>query len=241
MRNPCGSDARLLVVNADDLGLSAGVNRGIFEAHERGIVTSASLMVRWAGLGEAVGYAKKTSALGVGLHLDFSEWAVADGEWRRLYAVVDVTDSAAVEREARRQLAVFCEAMGRGPTHLDSHQHVHRDSAVWPVVLKMARELGVALRHEGRVNYCGDFYGQDELGYAYHEGISAENLVRAIAALPAGVNEIACHPGYAEAGLATMYRGERAMEVAALCDARVREAVEESGVRLVTFAGVGKS
>ena len=40
-------DVRCVIINADDFGLSAGINRGIIEAHERGIVTSASLMVRW--------------------------------------------------------------------------------------------------------------------------------------------------------------------------------------------------
>src|SRR5437870_3779943 len=46
--------ARYLIVNADDFGLSPGVNRGIIEAHEHGIVTSASLMVRWPAAGEPV-------------------------------------------------------------------------------------------------------------------------------------------------------------------------------------------
>lgn len=47
------ADERHLVVNADDFGLSPGVNRGVIEAHEAGIVTSASLMVRWPGAAEA--------------------------------------------------------------------------------------------------------------------------------------------------------------------------------------------
>src|SRR3954454_6238462 len=79
-----------VVVNADDLGLSAGVNRGIFEAHERGIVTSASLMVRWAGAREGAAYAKANPRLGVGLHLDFAEWAIRDDQWVRLYQVVNL-------------------------------------------------------------------------------------------------------------------------------------------------------
>jgi hypothetical protein len=90
---------KLLVVNADDLGMSEGVNRGIIEAHERGIVTSASLMVRWGAVREAAAYAKEHPRLGVGLHLDFAEWCIRDDQWVPLYEVVYLNDTAAVRRE----------------------------------------------------------------------------------------------------------------------------------------------
>src|SRR5690242_15525033 len=125
---------KLLVVNADDLGLSAGVNRGIFEAHERGIVTSASLMVRWPAAGEGAAYAKRCPRLGVGLHLDFSEWTILEGEWKPLYEVVNLDNPGEVKAEVGRQLSAFLQMMGREPTHIDSHQHVHQDSRVWIIV-----------------------------------------------------------------------------------------------------------
>jgi predicted glycoside hydrolase/deacetylase ChbG (UPF0249 family) len=229
---------RLLIVNADDLGLSAGVNRGIFEAHERGIVTSASLMVRWGAVREGAAYAKAHPRLGVGLHLDFAEWCIREDQWVPLYEVVNLDDARAVRREVDRQVELFMHLMDRPPTHLDSHQHVHQDVRVRAIVEEAAKRLGVAVRHDGRVRYCGDFYGQDEHGLPYHEGIEAAALERVIRAAPEGVTEVACHPGYDD-GLETMYASERAMEVAALCDPRVRRAVEESGVRLVHFGEVG--
>jgi predicted glycoside hydrolase/deacetylase ChbG (UPF0249 family) len=226
-----------LVVNADDLGLSAGVNRGIFEAHERGIVTSASLMVRWGGAREAAAYAKAHPRLGVGLHLDFAEWAIRDEQWVRLYQVVDLDRPAAVEREVARQIELFWHLMDRGPTHLDSHQHVHQDVRARGIVEAAAKRLGVPLRHDGRVLYCGEFYGQDEHGMPYHEGIAASALERIVGCARPGVTELACHPGYDD-GLDTMYRDERAMEVAALCDPAVRRAIEAAGVRLVHFGEI---
>jgi predicted glycoside hydrolase/deacetylase ChbG (UPF0249 family) len=225
---------RLLIVNADDLGLSAGVNRGIFEAHERGIVTSASLMVRWGAVREAAAYAKAHSRLGVGLHLDFAEWCIRDDQWVPLYEVVNLDDPLAVRREVERQIDLFWHVMDRAPTHVDSHQHVHQDVRVRAIVEQSARRLGVPLRHAGDIAYCGDFYGQDEHGLAYHDGITAESLERVVRALPMGITEVACHPGYDD-GLETMYASEREMEVAALCDPRVRRAVAETGVRLVNF------
>ena len=55
-------------------GLSEGVNRGIIRAHEQGIVTSASLMVRYPAAAEAARYALQHPRLSVGLHLDMAEW-----------------------------------------------------------------------------------------------------------------------------------------------------------------------
>ena len=49
---------RRLIVNADDFGQSPGVNRGIIEAHQHGIVTSASLMVSWPAAAEAAAYGR---------------------------------------------------------------------------------------------------------------------------------------------------------------------------------------
>src|SRR5512135_2580948 len=94
---------RLLIVNADDFGLSPGVNRGILEAHRHGIVTSASLMVRWPAARAAVDAARAHPALGIGLHVDLGEWIYRDGQWVEAYRVVDSSDPAAVESEILRQ------------------------------------------------------------------------------------------------------------------------------------------
>ena len=64
---------RYLIVNADDFGQSHGVNRGIMQAHRRGIVTSASLMVRWLAASEAAAYAREHPSLSLGLHVDLGE------------------------------------------------------------------------------------------------------------------------------------------------------------------------
>src|SRR5712692_6069973 len=74
---------RYLIVNADDFGQSPGVNRGIVEAHDRGIVTSASLMVRWPAAAQAAVYSRKHPELGLGIHFDFGEWACRRGSWLR--------------------------------------------------------------------------------------------------------------------------------------------------------------
>ena len=98
---------RYLIVNADDFGLSPGVNAGVIAAHEGGIVTSASLMVRWPAALEAAAYAREHPRLSLGLHVDLGEWAYRDGEWTPLYQVIPTHDAAAVADEVARQLAAF--------------------------------------------------------------------------------------------------------------------------------------
>ncbi|MDP2726767.1 MAG: ChbG/HpnK family deacetylase, partial [Dehalococcoidia bacterium] len=63
---------RWLIINADDLGLSPGVNTGIIEAHRQGVVTSASLMANLPGTAEAAVMARENPELGVGLHLNLT-------------------------------------------------------------------------------------------------------------------------------------------------------------------------
>src|SRR3954454_12076531 len=100
MRPPSpGSTTRSLIVNADDFGQSPGINRGVIAAHERGIVTSASLMVRWPSAGEAAAYARDHPELSVGLHVDFGEWAYRNETWVPVYQVVETDDGAAVADE----------------------------------------------------------------------------------------------------------------------------------------------
>jgi len=229
------TDARRLVVNADDLGFSVGVNAGIVRAHAEGIVTSASLMVRAPAAEHAVAAAAAHPRLALGLHFDVAELVCADGEWRTAYEHVDAADAAAVAAELESQLNRFRELTGRAPTHLDSHQHVHRKEPVRSIMGVRARELRLPLRHHGRVRYRGDFYGQGRAGAPLPEAITAAALTRIVERLPDAITELCCHPA-ATAPPGAGYGAERVRELAALCDADVRVAVERAGVRLCTFA-----
>lgn len=225
---------RYLIVNADDFGRSPGFNRGVIEAHERGIVTSASLMVRWPAAAEAAAYARRHPELSLGLHVDLGTWICEDGEWRMLYPAVAVDDLPAVTAEVWRQLDRFRALVGRDPTHVDSHQHVHLRPRIQPIVAELARHLGVPLRHfAGGIRYCGRFYGQTADGQPLPGVISVDGLIRILRALPPGIVELACHPGYGD--IRTMYCDERAQEVAVLCDPRVRAALPGLGVVLASF------
>jgi chitin disaccharide deacetylase len=226
---------RYLIVNADDFGRSVGVNQGIIEGHEHGIVTSASLMVRWPAAAEAASYGRQREVLSLGLHVDLGEWIFRDGEWAPLYEVVAAHDAAAVSEEVCSQLAAFRRLVDREPTHIDSHQHFHLKEPVRSVVSKHARALGVPLRHfSSNIRYCGRFYGQTAEGAPLPNATDVEALLAILRSLPEGATELVCHPGKAD-DLETMYRSERALEVKTLCDPRVRAAIQAMAIELCSF------
>src|SRR5205823_9412427 len=132
----------------------------------------------------------------LGLHVDLQECEYRDGGWHVVYRVVDPDDERAVESEVARQLECFDALIGRPPTHLDSHQHVHTVEPVHSVLLGVARELGVSLRGVAPgPRFEGGFYGQTAHGDARPDGITVDALVAIVHALPAGTTELGCHPG----------------------------------------------
>jgi chitin disaccharide deacetylase len=232
------SGRRYLIVNADDFGMSAGVNCGIIEAYQRGIVTSASLMVRWPAARQAAAYAREHPPLSIGLHVDLGEWAYRDGKWAPLYEVASLEDREQVAREVAHQLAAFQELLGHNPTHLDSHQHVHRAEPVRSVLVDLARDLGIPLRHYSeRVSYCGDFYGQTGEGEPAAGWIEPGALSAILRNLPSGITELGCHPGFDD-DLVTAYRSERAKEVHTLCDPAVKAALAQEELELTSFSAL---
>jgi predicted glycoside hydrolase/deacetylase ChbG (UPF0249 family) len=235
---PSTAARRWLIINADDFGISGGTNAGIIAAHGCGAVTSTSLMVRWPAAARASETARRHPKLSVGLHLDLGEWAYRRGQWETVYSVVPLDDAEAVRKEIHAQLEAFRALMGKDPTHLDSHQHVHRDEPVRSLLVELGQALGVPVRScTPYIHYCGDFYGQTGKGEPLPEAVTADALVQVLLRLPAGITELACHPG-CDMSLATMYCRERWLEVRTLSNSAVHEAIDALRVELISFADV---
>jgi predicted glycoside hydrolase/deacetylase ChbG (UPF0249 family) len=217
---------KLLVVNADDLGYDPEIDRGILEAHARGIVTSATAMVETPFSARALGLAP--ASLGVGLH------AVLDPGARRVEA----------ERALRRQLAAFRALRGADPTHLDSHKHAHAAPDVLEAFAAIAAELGLPVRAidpgmRSALRARGVLTADAFLGDAARRPAwSRATLLAALASLGEGVTELMAHPGHAPSHARTSFGAEREIELEALCDPEARRALGASGVRLCHYAEV---
>lgn len=218
---------RQLIVNADDFGASAGVNQAILEAHETGVLTSASLMVHGAAAQEAAVLSAANPELAVGLH-----WDVVGEEDREF----PFDDRATVRREFESQLERFVELTGRAPTHVDSHRHTHMRPELRDFFCELAAPLGVPVRGDGRVHFIGGFYAQWEWGVTELAHVSVEALQRIMREeVGTGWTEIACHPGYVTPDYAPVYRSEREAELRTLTDARIPAWLEELGISLQSY------
>ena len=147
-----------LVINADDLGFTPGVNRGIFECAAAGTVTSASVMVNTPGFDDAM-QGRASVKLGLGLHLNLIDGAPLSGArslvnpatgdcWPFARFLARATAGAIAAADVRAEVTAQLrrlKAAGVTSTHLDSHRHTHVHPAIWPAVLEAARAEGVGV------------------------------------------------------------------------------------------------
>jgi len=152
------TDPPRLVVNADDFGLSTGVNRGILEAHTAGVVSSVSVLVNAPGWTDAVPRLRDLGpGIGVGLHLNLTmgrpvSWggSLSDARTGRFHTLGALVARAFAGRLDPGDVAIECAAQlarlrnaGLVVTHVDSHRHVHILPGVWGAVVETARAAGV--------------------------------------------------------------------------------------------------
>ena len=152
---------RRLIVNADDFGLTSGVNRGILEAHTRGVVTSATLMACGTKFQEAAALAANVPKLSVGCHVVLVDGAPTlnstevpsllagpTPSFRQSlirFASLATTgrlDHEQIESEVTAQIRKL-QAAGIRVSHLDSHKHTHMFPAVFKPLLRAAKACGV--------------------------------------------------------------------------------------------------
>jgi predicted glycoside hydrolase/deacetylase ChbG (UPF0249 family) len=217
---------RFAIVNADDLGMSAEIDRGIFEAHDGGIVTSTSLIVDGPDAEAAIQQTRQRPDLGLGIHVAF------DVGGKRL---VDAQDLDGVQRELDRQLTAFLRLTGGPPDHIDSHHHVHSLFNVARLFLEAGRRYGVPVRGFSDVVYVGRFYGQPEFGRTDMSMISVDALASLLQSLKPGVSEVSCHPGHLRTRPDAVYNREREEELRTLTDGRVTTVIAEEGIRLINY------
>ncbi len=245
---------KLLIVNADDLGRTEGINAGVFEAHARGILTSATLMVGFPAAETAARELADHPGLGVGLHVALTggrpllpasavpSLVDAEGRLPRWPEGLRQADPAEILTEVRAQLERFRELTGREPSHFDSHHHSHRLPAVCDALIAVAGEAGLPVRNAGgevksRLAAAGVPAPEHFVESFFGDGATLEHLLEVLRSLEPGVTEVMCHPARLDDELrrTSTYSREREAELDALTRPEAREVLAAEGIRLVSF------
>ncbi len=245
-----------LIVNADDFNLTAGVSRGIAEAHRAGIVTSTTVMVNLPGLRDNLRHLQDLPRLGVGLHLNLTlgppvsppekvRSLLGPDNWflRDAARQLDAADPEEIGCEWKAQVEAFVTAVGRPPTHLDSHHNLHALAPVSEIAIDLAQRLGIPLRPVTPAVRAAMAAAGLPVP-AHLTGDIAEGpywtvtrLLQSLNELAEGVTELCCHPGrFDEALLVSRYNRQREGELQALTDPAVQGRVQERGIALLTYA-----
>jgi hopanoid biosynthesis associated protein HpnK len=148
-----------LIVCADDFGLDPAVNEAVEEAHRRGILSTASLMVAAPAAADAVARARRLPGLGVGLHLVLVDGrpllaepgcglVCADGEFDRnlgraaLRIALSPGARRHLAREIRAQFEAFC-ATGLRLDHVNAHKHMQLHPSVARLIIAIGGAYGM--------------------------------------------------------------------------------------------------
>lgn len=249
---------RLLIVNADDFGLSKGQNYGILDACKNGLVTSTTALVNGAAIDHAAQLSRRTPELAVGMHfvLTLGEpltpmpGLARDGKlgkWVWQVAEEDALPLEEIERELACQYQRFVDLFDAEPTHFDSHHHVHMIPQIFPLVAEFAKSKGIALRIDRTIphpfaipeglrsseGFSSEFYGE-----AISEALFLQALDASTARGEASL-EMMCHPAFVDNTImGSAYCYPRLAELDVLTAASLKYAIAERGYRLGTYRDV---
>lgn len=244
-----------LIATADDVGLHPGMTEGAIRAHRHGIITACSVVAGGAAFEDAVARLRDTPSLEVGVHLTLvEERALTAMRFPRRYTsfvplyLLGAIGDAAIERELRAQIEKVL-ATGLRVTHLNGHQHLHLLPGIFRIVRRLAGHYGIAY-----IRIVDERAGRPSprrfaisvlsaLGRrARRPGLTNDRTVGVGDAghltdvLPLfddieGVTELVTHPGVGVTGY-DHWRYDWDSETRALCDPRLREALQARGIRL---------
>lgn len=197
---------KLLIINADDFGLSHSVNRGILEGIDKGVITSTSIMVYSKATAD-VALLREREQVSVGLHIHMEK-----------------TMSNA-EEEFRKQIELCSGLLGRAPDHIDVHKPRSSDlDQLIPLLRAYSKKTGTPVRELGHARSVKDFFGINRQTNAFDpEQISVGHLLHVLENLREGINEMMCHPGYSDDELRTTssYNNARETELQSLTNSEV--------------------
>lgn len=242
-----------LLFNADDFGISPGVNNGIIEAFTHGVVRSTTLMTNLGDTTlEAIALAKSYPKLDIGIHLNmflgpsltgfiagctdetgqFFKWIQSPNDTPKI-----PVDWAALKRELIVQIE-FAFDHDLTPTHLDSHRHGHLHPELLPFICEIAEQYNLKLRsYDVPTAYQHLMVTADFSADFYDHQVSLEQLKHFISTANVDSLEFMCHPAYVDDILMqrSSYLAIREKELAILTDKTFIQWLSNNHHQLISF------
>ncbi|MEZ8010338.1 MULTISPECIES: chitin disaccharide deacetylase [Vibrio] len=243
-----------VIFNADDFGLTSGVNIGIIKAHQQGVVNSTTMMVGMDAEKHAVELAKQNPDLKIGVHLRFTAGPPITGHpnltnnkeefvsYADLWKKQDF-DAKVVYEEAESQVEHFL-ALGLSLSHLDSHHHAHTHPQLLPVIRELAAKYRVPLRGSGLCHESNStrYFFTDEF---YDQGVNLDGLMRNLLSLKAqyDIVEVMCHPAEIDKSLIhkSGYALQRELELQVLTSSILKQELLQCGIAVTDYSALSSS
>lgn len=243
-----------LIFNADDFGLTEGVNLGILKAFTNGVVRSTTLMVNMPFAKDAVEIAKQNPELGVGVHLTITAGSPilnkknslldAEGKFHNKDLLYDYTvelDTEELYEEWKAQIEKFIELMKVKPTHIDSHHHIHLIPKYLEVAVKLAEEYDIPIREQKWDNKKYEYIKLKQ-DFIYEKCALDYFLKDRSNILQEDIAEVMCHPAFIDERLIefSSYNIERCRELSILSSKELRNWIKKNNIELIDYRDLKK-
>lgn len=245
-----------LIINADDFGYDRGVNTGIIEAYNEGVLTSTTLMAGMPGFDEAVDLAKKNPNLGVGAHLtltcgnsvghNYKTITDKNNKFLKISAYEDEEflkkiDLNEIYEEWDLQISKILKA-GIEPSHLDSHHHVNSVEDIKNIFIDLSKKYNLPVRNNFNVpeqirttDKLVDFFDKIGSNKKIWRHMDINNLIKDC--LTYESIEVMCHPAYVDYFLLnnSSFNVGRTSTLNELKNNKIKDIFKKNNIKLVNF------
>ena len=241
--------------------MTDGVTRGILLAHDRGIVSSTTILMNLPLSENTVKEIKKRRRLGLGIHLNVTlgmplnkpsevkTLIKPEGRFRRPADYLTRMPSAKdVVREYEAQIKLFVKRFGKAPDHLDTHHHLHDDPLFFKALATVARKWKVPVRRSrifqlpthnkltNELKTTDYLFGNLEARFIWQRA----PFLGVVENLPDGTSEVGCHPGFCDVHLRELssMQDVREKELRLFSDKAYRKLLSNLDIELIRFSEI---
>lgn len=226
---------KYLIVNADDFNLTYGTKKAILECHDKGVVTSTTLLMTLPLGSKDIHALKKRPLLGKGVHLSLTLGNPVSKQFNQKFSRSNLSCLNRIPKkkiylEFKAQIELFKSKFSFLPSHCDTHHHIQKNPTILSVIRKLSLEYGIEYRRDK--NLFSDLDPEN------HWTLSS--FSHCLKKLPKGISEIMVHPGFCDQALRRISRFSKGREVErkVLLHENTVNLVKNLNIKLINFSEI---